>query len=181
MRLKIQKMLGALLLASCLLPLTACSDMGVLSDDYKQPTVAVAAITTPPPPVPQKVTPTIYCRIGRGEALFGNTWHDYTETTFALPQGDYINVSIPRPRSTENMTVQALFDNSGQKIIFCPVIDGPTDQRISCFSIYAMEDDLHEGIKRTLDIPRAIRSGTVSCAYQQEHLRVLAVPVSGGY
>jgi len=181
MRLKIQKLLIAALLASCPLPLAAClPDMSILYDDYKPPTVAVSSITTPSPPAPERAAPTLYCRVGHGEALFGINWRDFYDTTFALPEGDYINVKIPRVRSQEDMTIQALFDNSGQKVIFCPVIDAPPDRRISCFSIYAMEDDLQEGIKRTLDIPGAIRGGTITCAYQQANLKPLTAPASSG-
>ena len=85
------------------------------------------------------------------------------------------------------MTIQALFDGSGQKVIFCPFLiksgpntPPPPDQRISCSSLYALDDDLHDGIKRTFDIPAAVRGGAITCAYEEEHLRSLKPPAGGG-
>jgi hypothetical protein len=176
---KTQKILIAALLAPCLLALAACMpDIGILSDDYKKPEVPVSAITTPPEP--QKTGPTLYCKAGHGEALFGTGWQEFRDTTFALPQGQYVNVKIPRLRNNEVMTVQALFDNSGQKMIFCPLVDAAPGQRIACSSLYAMEDDLQDGIKRTLDIPNALRGGAITCAYRQANLKPLTLPSSGG-
>ena len=148
------------------------------------PPVSVAAVTTPPA---QPDTPALYCKIGRGSALFGRDWYDFSDALFVLHRGDPANVAITRVHSTEQMTIQVLYDGSGQKLIFCPFLNvgpgrnGPNtnsgasapDQRISCSSLYALEDDLNDGIKRTFDIPSAVRGGAITCAYIQEHLRPL--------
>jgi hypothetical protein len=76
------------------------------------------------------------------------------------------------------MTIQALFDGDGQKLIFCPFLNVAPDQRISCSSLYALEDDLQAGIKRTFDIPSAVRGGSITCAYTQENLRSLTTGVN---
>lgn len=78
------------------------------------------------------------------------------------------------------MTVQAFFDRSGQKMVFCPVVDAPPGQRIACASLYALDEDLHDGIKRTFDIPDAVRGGAITCAYEQKKLKKLVSYPSGG-
>ena len=69
--------------------------------------------------------------------------------------------------------IQGIFDASGQKLIFCPVIDGPPDKKVTCASLYALEDDLNAGIKRSFDIPDAVRGADISCARNAKDLQKL--------
>ena len=162
--------------------LTAClPDMNMMGGDYRPMTVEVSKMTTPATGalvMPEK--PPLYCKIGRGSALFGREWYDFSDTLFALHQGLRVNINVSRVRSSETMTIQVFFDGNGQKLIFCPVVDAAPNQRISCASLYALEDDLQDGIKRTFDIPAAVRGGMITCAYNQASLKPLNTPVSNG-
>jgi hypothetical protein len=176
---KIQKLPITSFMLSCLLPLAAClPDMGLFREEYKPPPVEVASIITPA--APNQPARALYCRAGHGEALFGLRWQAFSETAFALSQGRYVNITLPRLQGAERMNIQALFDNGGQKLIFCPVVNAQPGQRISCSSLYTMEDDLNNGIKRTFDIPKAVRGGAITCAYQQANLKPLTIPADGG-
>ena len=164
--------LTALLMALCL---TACGslDSDLEQQDYVHRTIDVARMKSPVPTPPG--APLLYCRIGRGSALFGRNWYDFDETLFTLHRGDRISVSVPRQRGAEAMTIQAIFDSGGQKMVFCPVIAGPPDQHIRCTSLYMLEDDLQDGIKRTFDIPDAVRGGEISCATAPGNLKSLSI------
>ncbi len=161
-----------ILLIVCPLFLSACQP-----ETEERPPVAVSQITSPPA-TPEM--PPLYCRIGRGTALFGHRWDAFSDTLFTLNRGASVNLKISRARDNEAMTIQALFDGSGQKIIFCPFLDVPQHKPIACASIYALEEDLREGIKRTFDIPAALRGGFITCAYSREKLRSLSVPPGRG-
>ena len=172
MPLKMQKSLTIVFLASCLLHLPACSpDMSMLEDDYELSAIEVSSMLAPTAQI--QPAPSLYCRIGRGEALFGNAWYDLSDAEFALHQGYYSSITISRRQGMETMNIKALFDSNGQKLVFCPAIGALPGQRIACFSLYAVEDDLRDGIKRTIDVPNAIRGGTITCAYQKDKLRPL--------
>ena len=166
---------------SLLLP--ACALIDTLPSPI--PPVNVADVTTPPA---KPDTPPLYCTVGHGTALFGRDWYDFADVEFELYRGQPADVNLTQTRGTQHMTIQALFDGSGQKLIFCPFLTvapgsktAPTpEQRISCASLYALEDDLHDGIKRTFDIPAAVRGGAITCAYTQENLRSLKLPAGGG-
>lgn len=176
MPLKIRKFLSAAWLMTFPLLLSAClPDMPRFGGGTPE-TVSVSqmAATAPSPE-----SPPLYCMIGRGSALFGKDWYDFADTRFSLIRGEHTNVKISRIRSSDEMTIQAFFDGNGQKLIFCPFLDVPPDQPISCNSIYALEDDLQDGIKRTFDIPSAVRGGGITCAYSPEKLRPLAIPAAG--
>ncbi len=175
MFLKIRKLITGLTFAGGMLLLSGCAMEPPI------PPVSVSEVTTPPS-TPD--TPPLYCRIGRGSALFGRDWYDFREVDFVLSRGTPADVRLTRIRGTQEMAIQALFDGSGQKLIFCPFFRSPgaaaPDQRIACSSLYALDDDLHDGIKRTFDIPAAVRGGSITCSYQQEHLKSLKSPASGG-
>jgi hypothetical protein len=179
-QMKMQKSPGIILMAYCLLSLTAClpSMDGFLGGNYKNQTIDVSQMRTSSPSHPEASA--LYCKIGRGSALFGRDWYDFQDTAFVLHQGDRLNISVSRPRSTETMTLQAFFDNGGQKMVFCPLIAGAPDRHILCASLYTLQDDLQDGIKRTFDIPDAVRGGEISCAYDQKNLKPLETPTTGG-
>jgi len=147
------------------------------------PPVSVAEVTTPPS---KPDTPPLYCKVGHGTALFGRDWYDFSDTEFMLYRGQPADVSLAREQGSEQMTIRVLFDGSGQKLIFCPLpphagasASLAPDERISCASLYALDDDLRDGIKRTFDIPAAVRGGAITCAYQQNRLKSLKLPSAG--
>jgi hypothetical protein len=171
MSLKMRKLITgvsrAVFLAACPLLLSGC----LMGPDPPIPPVSVAEVTMP---AAAQDNPPLYCKIGRGSALFGRDWYDFKDVTFMLNRGVPADVRLTRIHSFQEMTIQALFDGSGQKLIFCPFLSVEQDQRISCSSLYALEDDLNDGIKRTFDIPSAVRGGSITCAFAQEKLRPLA-------
>ncbi|MBU6475539.1 MAG: hypothetical protein KGL10_00035 [Alphaproteobacteria bacterium] len=127
-------------------------------------------------PVPQPDTPPLICKIGRGSARFSDGWHDFRDATFTLYDGVSGAVSLTAVHSAQKMTLQALFDKRGQKLLFCPTIEGAADGRIACASIYALQSDLDAGIKRTFDVPEAERDGDITCAYTEDRLRSFKLP-----
>jgi len=175
MFLKIRKFLIWGALGACLPVLSGC-----VLDSYINPPIPPVSVTevTTPPATPD--TPPLYCNIGRGSALFGRDWYDFSDVLFTLQRGEPANVKVTRVHSTQQMTIQALFDGKGQKLIFCPFLNVGEGERISCSSLYALDDDLQAGIKRTFDIPSAVRGGSITCAYAQENLKSLKTPSAGG-
>lgn len=117
--------------------------------------------------------PELHCKAGRGVARFGKKWLSYPETGFALSAQERSNVTLAPRKGKGSLTLRAFFDKEGQKLLFCPVVDGPPQTRVSCASIYALDDDLQMGIKRTFDIPDALRGGSISCAYKEKNLKKL--------
>ncbi|MDP2205080.1 MAG: hypothetical protein Q8K65_02115 [Alphaproteobacteria bacterium] len=121
-------------------------------------------------PAAQPGSGAVNCVVGHGAARFTRGWYDFEETRFTLRDEQRVNVALRRSRSGDSMMFQGVLDNAGQKILFCPVRSGPPDQRIICASLYMLEDDLQAGVKRTFDIPDAVRGGTISCAYDRARL-----------
>lgn len=112
----------------------------------------------------------VNCVVGKGAARFARGWYDFEETRFTLRDDQRVNVALRRSKSGDSMVFQGVLDNGGQKMLFCPVRTGPPGQRIICASLYMLEDDLQSGVKRTFDIPDAVRGGTISCAYDRARL-----------
>ena len=123
-------------------------------------------------PQPGGVQP-LYCRIGRGDAHFPRGWSGYNDATFALSGDSRVTVPLSPQKGGDSVRILALFDTSGQKLIFCPIVSGPPDKRVACASIYALDEDLAAGIKRTFDVPNAIRGAEITCAYKQDALQKL--------
>lgn len=115
----------------------------------------------------------LLCKVGRGQAHFGKKWLSYEEAQFGLTPQSRVNVTLAPRRGKGDMTLQAFFDAEGQRLLFCPMVEGAPGTRVSCASLYALEDDLQMGIKRTFDIPNALRGGVITCAYKKENLRKL--------
>lgn len=170
MTLKIRKFMAVAVLLPCVLLLSAClPEMGA-TDAPPLDVSQVATVAESPD------APPLYCKVGRGEALFGQGWHDFNDTLFTLHKGSRTPIKISRIRNAAQMKIEVFFDSSGQKLVFCPFIKAAPNQRISCTSLYALEDDLKDGIRRTFDIPSALRGGVITCAYEQSKLR----PFTGG-
>lgn len=114
----------------------------------------------------------LYCAVGKGAVHTRKGWVDFQPATFVLEPGGRTQVQL-RTKAGGVVLIQGRFDVEGQKLIFCPVIDAPPEERIACSSIYALEDDLQAGIKRTFDVPNAVRGGSITCAYNKERLKKL--------
>lgn len=147
--------------------LTGCETLSLSGrgEQFRPLENEVAIMAAPETPA---VAPALSCRVRSGTAHFSKGWHEFTEAQFQLPPGGRVNVLLARSRGAEMVTIQGFFDVEGQKLIFCPVVDGPPDQRIACMSLYALDDDLKAGIKRSFDVPDAIRGAEIMCGYPKE-------------
>lgn len=151
--------------------MAACAQMPrlntLMGPNYSPMTSDVAVMAAPETPGAL----VLYCRVTRGAARFGESWRDFTPVDFEVPRDGRVNVPLAPVRGEGVVTFQAWFDGAGQKMLFCPVIEGPPDQKISCASLYVLDEDLEAGIKRTFDIPRAVEGGAISCAKDVSALR----------
>lgn len=167
--------LRAMLSLAAALLLAGCGNTGFFSR-FQQPQQQqfhpldseVAQMAAPEGPAPAVQ---LYCRIGRGDAHFSSGWSAYTEAGFALTPGARTTVSIARKKGAGNLDIMGLFDTDGQKLIFCPMVEGPPDKRVACTSLYALDEDLKAGIKRTFDVPAAIRGAEITCALEENKLQ----------
>lgn len=164
-----------------LLPLflAACGQMPDLSK-YFQPqgkpkfrTLDSDVASMAAPATGEAGTQSLDCRVGLGSAKFGKQWKDFEETEFRLNPQSRVNVPLTPKKGGEKMAFQAMFDLEGQKLMFCPLVNGNPGDEVACASIYALDDDLQAGIKRTFDIPDALRGGSISCAYSEDNLKKL--------
>jgi hypothetical protein len=170
-------------LVSCL-SLAGCGDMkmhmptfNLTGPKYKPLDSDVAAMAAPQSTEddagPNDGLRRLYCRVGNGSARFGTHWYDYDSDDFRLMQGARVNVTLTAKKNAETMSFLGFFDDAGQKMVFCPVVAGPPDKRIPCASLYALDDDLALGIKRTFDLPNAVRGANITCAFRRDKLRKL--------
>lgn len=171
---RFRSLLSLLPLAAALL-LAGCGEIPGLSammgPRFKPLDSDIAAMAAPESE--NSASGSLYCRAGRGLARFGKAWRDYREVEFRLTPQSRVNVALAPQKEGGSMAFQAVFDLEGQRLLFCPVVEGPPEARIACASIYALEDDLKTGIKRTFDIPDALRGGSISCAYRKQDLQKL--------
>ncbi len=113
----------------------------------------------------------LHCRATEGAARYDGDWHDFAEYKFDIRPGQHMLVELSHGEQAGQKTpVRLRFEPSGQKLVFCPVPgdDADPDEPVSCASIYALEDDFYMGVKRTLDIPDAVRGGILFCVYDGE-------------
>ena len=165
----------------CLSFLSACLPDMELTRFITLPEVFVSSKQAVPMEEVSPELPLLYCKVVRGSALFGKNWYAFKNSMFSLRQGDRTSIQITSIRNKEEMEIQVFFDKCGQKLLFCPVTEVTPDQLISCASLYALKEDLHQGIKRTFNIPDAVRDGTIACAFLQEKLKALTAPVGSLY
>ena len=151
------------------LGLAACALPGA-QETYRPLDSHVAAAAQPHYPASSRQ---IYCRTGRGTARFPEGWYAFSDADFILPDSDRVGVALQRKKAGSESSIMGYFDRRGQKILFCPVVEAPPGERIPCASLYALDDDLDMGIRRTLDIPNAMRGGVITCAYDPKALRKL--------
>lgn len=157
----------------CVFLLSACADMHLPSNPWSRNdntynAAASVAATPAAPGVP------VYCMVGHGAAHFdAKGWHDFSDGSFTLRDGERVNVTLKSKRGGHSAAFQGIYDKTGQKMLFCPVRVGAPSERILCGSIYALEDDLQFGIKRTFDVPDAIMGATISCASERKRVMKL--------
>lgn len=118
-------------------------------------------------PAPGPSVPPLRCRISEGEALFTGRWHEYKPLTLEIHKNRQAYFDLTRPRRHDRAPLLARYDESGQKIVFCPM-NTPmnTSARngdVTCTSLYALEDDFIIGIRRTFDIENLLRGATIEC------------------
>lgn len=118
--------------------------------------------------------PDVYCVAGHGTAMITSQWRAYKTTGFVLPgAGMMSSIKLEPARGAGDAVMRGYYDEAGQKMVFCPLQQGPPDQVIECQSLYALNEDLSVGIKRTFDVPDAIQGGHISCAYDQANIQPL--------
>lgn len=169
-----KRKLALLALPLCFL-LAGCEAMGMSSihwpgSGYGQLDSGVAAVAAPTLPVSDA---RVHCAVGTGSARFAKGWYEFDDSRFVLTDHTRVNIVLKRKKSKDTMSFQGVLDNAGQKMVFCPVRDGPPGKRITCASLYVLEDDLNLGIRRTFDIPDAARGSHISCAYDPKNLKKL--------
>jgi hypothetical protein len=160
-----------------LLLLTGCGSMpdfnvfsGMRGPNYEPMTNEVAVLAAPagdPNAAP------LYCAAGLGTAHFQGGWADFAETSFILSPGQRMPIVLRAASGRETTSLMGYFDHDGQKILFCPQVNTPAGGRIACASLYALDDDLSMGIRRTFDVPDMVMSGQITCSYDKSHLKKL--------
>lgn len=116
----------------------------------------------------------VYCMAGKGTAMLDRQWRAYKTTGFVLPgSGAPSNIRLDSAKGGMVSQMRGYYDAPGQRMVFCPVKSGPPDATVDCASLYALDEDLTVGIKRTFDVPQAIQGGEISCAHNQSALQPL--------
>lgn len=154
--------------------LAACGQMpslNVFGPNYRPITSDVAEMAAPTGLDPGARP--VLCRVQKGAAQFETGLKEFSPADFAVWPKGRTNVTLTASGffAQGKFTFQAYFDDEGQKLIFCPLVAGPLDRKIACSSIYALEDDFNEGIKRTFDIPQTVFGGQMTCAYSKSAFR----------
>lgn len=143
---------------------------GMMGPKYKPLSEDIAEAAAPVSAAPQKP---LYCRVDKGAALFGRSYVDFSQKDFTLVAQDRVNVQLSPKKGGGSFAFQGYFDREGQRLVFCPLVHAAPNERIACTSLYALDDDLEMGIKRTFDIPDALRGGQITCAFNTKNLRKL--------
>lgn len=157
---------GLLLLSAC----TGSPDMNFMGPRYDQVTVD---ITRAAAPAKTGKTQSLPCAVANGSARIGKKWYEFNKTDFTLSRDMAVNVTLYPRKGGEGLTFQGSFEPDEQKMIFCPVVNAAPGTRIPCFSLYALDEDLQAGIKRTFDIPNAVQGAFITCAYNKSALKKL--------
>jgi len=118
----------------------------------------------------------LFCKIGRGKLNFSGHWKKLSTASFSVKQNERINISLFNKKYSKKKTIQIIFNNNGQNIILCPVVRVSLNKRVSCQSLYTLESDLNEGLKRTVNIVKFIKDGELTCAYDKRNLKSLIPP-----
>lgn len=164
------------LMFCALLAMTSCDQMpslNVFGPNYRPMTSDVAEMAAPLDPQAEKGERPVLCRVWGGAAQFETGIKDFSTADFAVWPKGRTNVTLTASGFFAHGTFvfQAYFDDEGQKMIFCPMTEGPLNKKIACSSIYALDDDYDDGIKRTFDIPQAVQGGEITCAHSKSAFR----------
>lgn len=162
----------AAFVALSLLSLTSCdtvsktwqSTMAPPSSEYKPLSSDLAAMAAP-----ESGGPVLHCKLGQGMARFAKGFTDFNTVDFTMIEGQRNAISLVS-KNGDALQLQGILDRAGQKLIFCPVRTGAPDQQIACNSLYALDDDLATGIRRTFDIPDAVTGSVIVCGSDPSHL-----------
>jgi hypothetical protein len=112
---------------------------------------------------PHPYGPFIQCTVFDGQAKFPSGWFPLQNTDFKIRRGDSNSFTL-HSKKNEMREIYVRFDDAGQKMVFCPETeDAGRNGKIACYSIYALEDDFDAGIKRTFDVPKAVRGSEMTC------------------
>ena len=107
--------------------------------------------------------PAVTCAVFEGQAQFPSGWFPLQKTEFKIRRGETDSFTL-RSKKNESRAIYVRFDPDGQKMVFCPETEeAGRATRIPCYSIYALEDDFDAGIKRTFDVPKAVRGSEMTC------------------
>lgn len=107
--------------------------------------------------------PAVSCAVFDGQAQFPSGWFPLQKAEFKIRRGETDSFTL-RSKKNESRAIYVRFDPDGQKMVFCPETEeAGKGTRIPCYSIYALEDDFDAGIKRTFDVPKAVRGSEMTC------------------
>lgn len=143
---------------------------GMRGPNYEPMTNEVAVLAAPtgnPNALP------LYCKAGQGTARFKSGWANFSEASFILGEGQRMPVVLRESSGRGTAALMGYFDRAGQKILFCPQVSASSGGKIACASLYALDEDLNMGIRRTFDVPDMVVSGQITCAYDKRHLKKL--------
>lgn len=161
---RLRRLLSFLCVAASVSFLSACVTAGGMTEPTPASYAALNLGRMEPPPE-DKPPISVICTLKEGQALIGRTWSGFEPVTFRLQQGLQTDVPLRRGGffADESLVLHSRFEDSGQKIVFCPDLAKPDGTRIACGTLYALEDDYALGLKRTFDIPDAVMSGEILC------------------
>jgi len=117
----------------------------------------------------------LHCKIGIGAIKLGSDWLDFKEKSFVIIKNGRSNVNLKTKKYNKRASIQAIFDDPGQKIMICPLFSDPK-KVVDCMSLYFVDKDLEYGIKRSVNIKGFMQAGVVSCAYKESDLKTLHNP-----
>lgn len=118
-------------------------------------------------------TQTLYCMAGKGQIRLPSGWRPMMTVNFTLAENARTNMTLRPTSGAGSAGLQGIFDHEGQKLVFCPLISGPANKQVSCGSLYALDDDLAMGIRRTFDVPDAVMGAEITCAFSQGAMQKL--------
>lgn len=110
--------------------------------------------------------PPLTCTIHKGTANFRNKWYDFKPVAIDIRPNENLEIPLERKWGQGEMSIYMRFEKTAQKLVICPIVDALSREKVLCASIYALEEDFKQGIRRTLDVSKAIRGGQLECQYQ---------------
>lgn len=167
-----QKFFTGFAVLVCTVTLAACGMGGPARPQFQPLSLDLSGDLAPRDP--SLAGADVYCTVGHGTAMLDRQWREYESTGFILPgTGAPSTIRLDAARGNMTAAMRGYYDADGQRMVFCPLKDGPPDATVDCASLYALDDDLVVGIKRTFDVPQGIQGGHISCAHDQGALQPL--------